>query len=41
MDIAVVNVGARVDLDASGQRIEGARISVGAVAPGTLVLAGA
>ena len=39
MDIAVVNVGARVDLDASGERIEGARISVGAVAPVPLFVA--
>ncbi len=41
MDIAVVNVGARIDLDASGERIEGARISVGAVAPVPLYVAAA
>ena len=41
MDIAVVNVGARIDLDASGDRIEGARISVGAVAPVPLFVAAA
>ena len=33
MDIAVVNVGARIELDAAGERIAGARVSVGAVAP--------
>ena len=41
MDIAVVNVGARLDLDASGERIEGARVSVGAVAPTPLYVAAA
>ncbi len=41
MDIAVVNVGARLDLDASGERIEGARISVGAVAPTPLYVVAA
>ena len=41
MDIAVVNVGARIDLDAGGERIEGARISVGAVAPTPLYVAAA
>jgi len=41
MDIAVVNVGARLDLDASGERITGARISVGAVAPTPLYVAAA
>ena len=33
MDIAVVNVGVRLDLNAAGDRIEAARISIGAVAP--------
>jgi len=33
MDIAVVNVGVRLDLSAAGDRIEAARISIGAVAP--------
>lgn len=33
MDIAVVGVGAAVRLDASGQRIERARVALGAVAP--------
>ncbi len=41
MDIAVVNVGARLDLSADGDRIEGARISVGAVAPVPLYVAAA
>ena len=41
MDIAVVNVGARLELDAAGERIEGARISVGAVAPVPLFVAAA
>ncbi len=41
MDIAVVNVGARLDLDAGGERIEGARVSVGAVAPTPLYVAAA
>ena len=41
MDIAVVNVGARLDLDAAGERIEGARISIGAVAPVPLFVAAA
>ncbi len=41
MDIAVVNVGARLDLDASGERIVGARISVGAVAPTPLYVTAA
>lgn len=41
MDIAVVNVGARLDLDSNGERIEGARISVGAVAPTPLYVAAA
>ena len=41
MDIAVVNVGARLDLDAAGERIVGARIAVGAVAPTPLYVAAA
>ncbi len=41
MDIAVVNVGARLDLDAARERIEGARVSVGAVAPTPLFVAAA
>lgn len=38
MDIAVVNVGARIELDAAGERVAGARVSVGAVAPTPLLV---
>jgi carbon-monoxide dehydrogenase medium subunit len=33
MDIAVASAGVRIQLDASGERIESARIALGAVAP--------
>jgi carbon-monoxide dehydrogenase medium subunit len=38
MDIAVVNAAARIELDASGQSITGARVSIGAVAPTPLLV---
>jgi carbon-monoxide dehydrogenase medium subunit len=41
MDIAVVNAAARIELDASGQTITGARVAIGAVAPTPLVVEGA
>lgn len=41
MDIAVVNCATALQLDASGQRIESARIAVGAVAPTPLLVADA
>ena len=39
MDIAVVNVGVRLELDDAGQRITGARVAVGAAAPTPLLVA--
>ena len=41
MDIAVVGVGAAVQLDRTGQRVEDARIALGAVGPTPLVAAAA
>jgi carbon-monoxide dehydrogenase medium subunit len=38
MDIAVVNAAARIELDASGQSITGARVAIGAVAPTPLLV---
>lgn len=38
MDIAVASAGARLELDASGERIAGARIAIGAVAPTPLLV---
>ena len=38
MDIAVANAAAFVELDASGQRFDGARIAIGAVAPTPLLV---
>jgi len=41
MDIAVVSAGARLQLNGSGDRIEAARVAVGAVAPTPLLVAAA